>query len=115
MSVILFLPCYLRLVQMRLYPLYNIQYYHIYAKVSYIIHIGSIPQPALAAKQPSQVIHFSRMAQAIRKDACDPHPHCGRGFVWFVENAAQICAWFEHFLVRGRRRLPPLPRDRAGK
>jgi acylaminoacyl-peptidase len=32
-----------------------------------------------------------------------------------VENAAQICAWFEHFLVRGRRRLPPLPRDRAGK
>ncbi len=32
-----------------------------------------------------------------------------------VENAAQICAWFEHFLILGRRGLPPLPRDRAGK
>jgi acylaminoacyl-peptidase len=32
-----------------------------------------------------------------------------------VENAAQISAWFEHFLVRGRHGLPPLPRARAGK
>ncbi|HEY7827783.1 MAG TPA: S9 family peptidase [Candidatus Limnocylindrales bacterium] len=31
-----------------------------------------------------------------------------------VENAAQICAWFEHFLVEGKPRLPPLPRVRAG-
>jgi dipeptidyl aminopeptidase/acylaminoacyl peptidase len=31
-----------------------------------------------------------------------------------VENAAQIRAWFEHFLIRGRRDLPPLPRNRAG-
>jgi dipeptidyl aminopeptidase/acylaminoacyl peptidase len=31
-----------------------------------------------------------------------------------VENAAQISAWFEHYLVRGRRGLPPLPRNRAG-
>ena len=31
-----------------------------------------------------------------------------------VENAVQIRAWFEHFLVRGRRDLPPLPRNRAG-
>ncbi len=28
---------------------------------------------------------------------------------------AQICAWFEHFLVGGRRRLPALPRVRAGR
>ncbi len=31
-----------------------------------------------------------------------------------VENAAQINAWFEHYLVHGRRGLPPLPRNRAG-
>ncbi len=31
-----------------------------------------------------------------------------------VENADQIRAWFAHFLVRGRRDLPPLPRNRAG-
>jgi dipeptidyl aminopeptidase/acylaminoacyl peptidase len=31
-----------------------------------------------------------------------------------VENAAQIRNWFEHFLVGGRRDLPPLPRHRAG-
>ena len=31
-----------------------------------------------------------------------------------VENASQIRNWFEHFLVRGRRDLPPLPRNRAG-
>jgi dipeptidyl aminopeptidase/acylaminoacyl peptidase len=31
-----------------------------------------------------------------------------------VENAIQIRAWFEHFLVAGRRELPPLPRNRAG-
>ena len=32
-----------------------------------------------------------------------------------VENAAQIRAWFVHFLIRGRRDLPPLPRNRAGR
>ena len=31
-----------------------------------------------------------------------------------VENAVQINAWFEHYLVHGRRGLPPLPRNRAG-
>jgi acylaminoacyl-peptidase len=31
-----------------------------------------------------------------------------------VENAVQINAWFEHFLIHGRRGLPPLPRHRAG-
>ena len=31
-----------------------------------------------------------------------------------VENANQIRNWFEHYLVRGRRDLPPLPRNRAG-
>ncbi len=32
-----------------------------------------------------------------------------------VENLVQVRAWFEHFLVRGRRGLPPLPRARAGR
>jgi dipeptidyl aminopeptidase/acylaminoacyl peptidase len=32
-----------------------------------------------------------------------------------VENLAQVRDWFVHYLVRGRRGLPPLPRDRAGK
>jgi dipeptidyl aminopeptidase/acylaminoacyl peptidase len=31
-----------------------------------------------------------------------------------VENLGQIRNWFEHFLVAGRRDLPPLPRQRAG-
>ncbi len=32
-----------------------------------------------------------------------------------AENLVQIRAWFDHYLVAGRRDLPPLPRDRAGK
>ena len=32
-----------------------------------------------------------------------------------VENIRQIRDWFEHFLVRGRRGLPPVPRERAGR
>ena len=32
-----------------------------------------------------------------------------------VENLIQVRDWFRHFLVDGRRNLPPLPRARAGK
>jgi dipeptidyl aminopeptidase/acylaminoacyl peptidase len=32
-----------------------------------------------------------------------------------VENAVQVRDWFAHFLVKGRRRMPPLPADRAGR
>lgn len=32
-----------------------------------------------------------------------------------VENMVQVRAWFEHFLLKGGRRLPPLPRVRAGR
>jgi dipeptidyl aminopeptidase/acylaminoacyl peptidase len=32
-----------------------------------------------------------------------------------VENLVQVRDWFGHFLVRGRRRLPPLPANRGGK
>ena len=31
-----------------------------------------------------------------------------------VENLVQVGAWFEHFLVAGKRRLPPPPANRAG-
>jgi dipeptidyl aminopeptidase/acylaminoacyl peptidase len=31
-----------------------------------------------------------------------------------VENLVQVRNWFRHFLVDGKRRLPPLPRNRAG-
>jgi hypothetical protein len=31
-----------------------------------------------------------------------------------VENLVQVRSWFDHFLVRGKRRLPPLPAHRAG-
>jgi dipeptidyl aminopeptidase/acylaminoacyl peptidase len=31
-----------------------------------------------------------------------------------VENLVQVRSWFDHFLVRGKRRLPPLPANRAG-
>jgi dipeptidyl aminopeptidase/acylaminoacyl peptidase len=32
-----------------------------------------------------------------------------------VENLVQVRSWFDHFLVRGKKRLPPLPTNRAGK
>ncbi len=32
-----------------------------------------------------------------------------------VENLVQVRGWFDHFLVRGKRRLPPLPAVRAGR
>ena len=32
-----------------------------------------------------------------------------------VENIVQVHAWFEHFLQKGGRRLPPLPKVRAGR
>ena len=32
-----------------------------------------------------------------------------------VENLVQVSDWFRHYLVAGKRRLPRLPRDRAGK
>ncbi|HYM84596.1 MAG TPA: S9 family peptidase [Candidatus Dormibacteraeota bacterium] len=32
-----------------------------------------------------------------------------------VESIRQIRDWFAHFLVAGRRRLPPVPRERAGR
>jgi dipeptidyl aminopeptidase/acylaminoacyl peptidase len=31
-----------------------------------------------------------------------------------VENLVQVRSWFEHFLVKGRKKLPPLPASRAG-
>ena len=31
-----------------------------------------------------------------------------------VENLVQVRGWFDHFLVRGKRRLPPLPAARGG-
>ena len=32
-----------------------------------------------------------------------------------VENLEIVRGWFEHFLVRGRQGMPPLPRVRAGR
>jgi dipeptidyl aminopeptidase/acylaminoacyl peptidase len=32
-----------------------------------------------------------------------------------AENLVQVRAWFGHYLVAGRKGLPPLPRNRAGK
>jgi dipeptidyl aminopeptidase/acylaminoacyl peptidase len=32
-----------------------------------------------------------------------------------VENLVQVRDWFLHFVVRGERRLPPPPRNRAGR
>jgi dipeptidyl aminopeptidase/acylaminoacyl peptidase len=32
-----------------------------------------------------------------------------------VENLVQVRDWFHHFLILGKRRLPPLPKERAGK
>ena len=32
-----------------------------------------------------------------------------------AENLVQVHDWFHHFLVRGERKLPPPPRNRAGR
>jgi hypothetical protein len=32
-----------------------------------------------------------------------------------VENLIQVRDWFRHYLVYGKRHLPHLPRERAGK
>jgi hypothetical protein len=32
-----------------------------------------------------------------------------------MENLVQVRAWFGHYLVAGKRRLPPLPAHRAGR
>ncbi len=32
-----------------------------------------------------------------------------------VENLVQVRGWFDHFLVKGKKRLPPLPANRGGK
>jgi hypothetical protein len=32
-----------------------------------------------------------------------------------AENLVQVRDWFDHFLVKGSRRLPPAPRNRAGR
>ena len=32
-----------------------------------------------------------------------------------AENLAQVHDWFVHFLVKGERRMPPVPRNRAGR
>jgi dipeptidyl aminopeptidase/acylaminoacyl peptidase len=32
-----------------------------------------------------------------------------------VENLVQVRAWFDHFLTRGKKRLPPLPSNRGGR
>ena len=31
-----------------------------------------------------------------------------------AENLVQVEAWFRHFLVAGKRRLPPIPRTKHG-
>jgi hypothetical protein len=31
-----------------------------------------------------------------------------------VENLVQVRSWFDHFLVEGKKKLPPLPAHRAG-
>ena len=32
-----------------------------------------------------------------------------------AENLVQVRDWFVHFLVKGERRMPPPPRNRAGR
>ncbi|MEA2838644.1 MAG: hypothetical protein QOD89_3194, partial [Bradyrhizobium sp.] len=32
-----------------------------------------------------------------------------------AENLVQVRDWFQHFLVDGKRNLPPLPKVRAGR
>ena len=61
--------------------------------------LRSLGRPVRLMRVPAETHELTRSGTPFRR----------------VENLVQVAAWFRHFLVAGRRGLPPLPRARAGK
>jgi acylaminoacyl-peptidase len=60
--------------------------------------LRSLKRPVRFMRVPSENHELTRSGSPFRR----------------VENLVQVRAWFDHFLVRGKKRLPPLPANRAG-
>ncbi|HET7026636.1 MAG TPA: S9 family peptidase [Candidatus Limnocylindrales bacterium] len=61
--------------------------------------LRSLRRPVRLMRVPDETHELTRSGSPFRR----------------VENLVQVRDWFRHFLVDGKRRLPPLPRARAGK
>jgi acylaminoacyl-peptidase len=61
--------------------------------------LRTLRRPVRLMRVPSETHELTRSGTPFRR----------------VENLVQVRGWFDHFLVRGKRRLPPLPANRAGK
>ncbi len=61
--------------------------------------LRSLKRPVRMMRVPAETHELTRSGTPFRR----------------VENLVQVGAWFRHFLIAGRRGLPPLPRERAGK
>ena len=61
--------------------------------------LRSLRRPVRLMRVPNETHELTRSGSPFRR----------------VENLVQVGNWFGHFLVAGRRGLPPLPRARAGK
>ena len=61
--------------------------------------LRSLRRPVRMMRVPSETHELTRSGTPFRR----------------VENLVQVGAWFRHFLVDGRRGLPPLPKVRAGR
>jgi dipeptidyl aminopeptidase/acylaminoacyl peptidase len=60
--------------------------------------LRSLRRPARLMRVPEENHELTRSGAPFRR----------------VENLVQIRDWFEHYLVKGGRRLPPLPKVRFG-
>ena len=61
--------------------------------------LRTLRQPVRFMRVPNETHELTRSGTPFRR----------------VENLVQVRGWFDHFLVKGRRRMPPLPANRAGK
>lgn len=61
--------------------------------------LRSLKRPVRMMRVPAETHELTRSGTPFRR----------------AENLVQVGAWFSHFLIAGRRGLPPLPKERAGK
>jgi len=66
---------------------------------AYFTVLRSLRRPVRMMRVPAESHELTRSGTPFRR----------------AENLAQVRDWFAHFLVRGERRLPPPPRNRAGR
>jgi dipeptidyl aminopeptidase/acylaminoacyl peptidase len=60
--------------------------------------LRTLKRPVRLMRVPSETHELTRSGTPFRR----------------VENLVQVRGWFDHFLVKGKKKLPPLPRHRAG-